>query len=143
MKAYRVMSGGMKRLFLFVLLCSLFIFTVDPTGNLLDVCEAFVFSLPEGTEITLLVQCCLFQKYQCPEERLTSQVNRGRKHPQIHMYHGRTQSHVGLMTLIPVEIIVRKKQFWDRISFSHNIKGRVLLLVLKQLCHYFLCSPPI
>lgn len=79
------MSGGMKRLFLFVLLCSLFIFTVDPTGNLLDVCEAFVFSLPEGTEITLLVQCCLFQKYQCPEERLTSQVNRGRKHPQIHV----------------------------------------------------------
>lgn len=37
MRAYRMMSGGMKGLFPFVLLCSLSLFTADPTGNLWDV----------------------------------------------------------------------------------------------------------
>lgn len=74
-----------------------------------------------------------FPGYQYSEDRLISQVNRGRKHLLIYIKHGRIQTYVCLMTLVPVEIIVRKKiKFWSRVRFAHN-RDCVLLLVLKQL----------
>lgn len=86
------------------------------------------FAVPEGTEITLLSQRSVFSKnisaQKCWE---------GRKHPQIDIFHSGT--HICLMTLIPVEIMVKEKiNGFGAELVCHTTTGAVLLPVLKQLC---------